>query len=175
MFPFDAVANLDPDFLRSPGANFEHCSSRPAARHRSFVQRLRGRDSADTAVGPDKDHVERDQRVLHPKRDLLGRVVREDHPVIGSERTTKHEADLLLFGSGRNFDGEVVVTGDRVDDERHLAKTHLCMRNGSCALRKRLRRRREQHGREYRYQSSVAPVGRSSTAVSPLPLGAIRA
>ncbi len=44
----------------------------------------------------DEQHVERQQRVLHPHRDVLGRVVNEDHRLVGPHLAVLDEHEALL-------------------------------------------------------------------------------
>lgn len=175
MFPLDPIAWLDPQFLRAATANLEHGRGRSTAWNGSFIQGLGGRDPADSSVGPNENHIERNERVLHPERNVLRRLIGKDHAVIWRKGAPEHETNLLLLGSGGDLNGEPMRAGGGMDDERHLAKTRLRMRNGLKNLRKGRSAADDEHSAEQRDQSSAAPVGRSSMAVRPLPLGAIRA
>lgn len=175
MFPLDSITGFDPQFLGSTTANLQHGGGRSTPWNGSFVQRLRGRDPANSAVWPNEDHVERNERVLHPEGDVLRRLIGKDHAVIGRKGATKHEAGLLLLRSGGDLDREPMSAGSGMDDEWHVAKTRLSMPNGRQTLRKCWRAAHDERSANERDQSSAAPVGRSSMAVRPLPLGAIRA
>ena len=107
-----------------------------------LIERLGGRDSGDGPVGADEDHVERDERVLHPEGHVLRRVIREDHAFVGPERTVEHEALFLLLGSGGDLDVELVRARRRADGQRHLSQPLWSSLVGGNGRRIRLRRRR---------------------------------
>ena len=66
------------------------------------------RDLSDAAVGANEDHVQRDQRILHPERDRLRRVIGKDHAAIGGQRRPVHQARFLLLRRARDLDDEPV-------------------------------------------------------------------
>ena len=71
----------------------------------------------DDAHLVDEQHVERQGRVLHPKRDRLRRLKVEQHPMVGLHGPPKHQAPLALPGGARELDGEAVRSGGGIDHQ----------------------------------------------------------
>ena len=129
----------------------------------------------DAPASIDEDHVERDVGVLHPHADVRRLGMHEQHAAVGRQGADEHQPRFLLVGRLGDLYGESMDTARRADRQRHASKPRLrgplfC---GSILGRSLRAARRERDERER--QSSETPEGRSSTAVSPLALGAIRA
>ncbi len=58
----------------------------------------------DAAIGADEDHVQRDERVLHPEALDLRLVEDEDHPGVGRQPRAVHEPAGVLLGRQRHLD-----------------------------------------------------------------------
>src|ERR1700731_1086118 len=68
----DPVADGDPKLFYRSTCDFEHCPYEPARRN-DFGRHRRSvlGNTSDAAVGPNENHVKRNERVLHPHRDIL--------------------------------------------------------------------------------------------------------
>ena len=172
-----ATRGRDSQLGCSAARDLEDRSNGLAGRQRGLVERLGVGDSGNRPVRADIDDVERDERVLHPEGDRLGRIVGEDHAAVGPHRLAEHEAPLLLLGCRCHLHREAVDAILRPDRQRHFAKAALrarISRFGRGVLGWQLRTAGDQRNQRAGY-SSDSPKPRNSTAVSPLLLGAIRA
>ena len=83
-----------------------------------------GRDDAGNGpVGTDKDHVEGNERILHPEAGVCRRVPREDHAAIGRQRLAVHQALGLLFGGLRHLHCKAMGARCGLNGQRHLLKS----------------------------------------------------
>ncbi len=114
----DGVAGLEPETLGGTAGEFETGRHLALRRDDGLRQRLGPRfDAVDYAVAADEHHVERNVRVPHPHRDVLRRVVEEQHALIVRELGAEHQAFRLLFVRLRDFHGDLLLPCAR--DERH--------------------------------------------------------
>src|SRR3546814_14112689 len=65
-------------------------------------------DAVDAAVAADEDHVERDQRVLHPEARDPGLGKGKEHAAVLRQFGAKHQRLALLFLAARDLDGKAV-------------------------------------------------------------------
>src|SRR5439155_25423130 len=149
MRPLHAIARPDTKLRRAAAADLEHRRGRLTRRKRSLVERLGVGDPRDPPIGADKDDIEWNERVLHPEGDLLGRVVREDHPAVTRERLHEHEPALLLLGRGGDLDHEAVIAVRRMNRQRYLHESGLGALFSRHILRRRLRAAGDQRNRKY--------------------------
>ena len=74
-------------------------------------------DVGDAPVGGDEEHIEGDQRVLHPEGGGTRAAEIEEHAGIGGECAAEHQALRLLLGCRRELDGKAPRAALGVDDE----------------------------------------------------------
>jgi hypothetical protein len=77
--------------------------------------------------GRDEDHVEWNERVLHPHRRRLRRIVDEQHTRILWKRAAKHQSERALLIGGRHLDVEVVIPCRGLEHERSRASGHAAV------------------------------------------------
>src|SRR5712691_4032899 len=93
----DPVARRDAELPGGTGDHFEHGARGAARGHQPLRQGLGVfRDPQDAAVGADEDHVERDERVLHPEGEFLVDFEVEQHALAFRQRAAEHQAARLL-------------------------------------------------------------------------------
>jgi len=125
MRPVDLIALADAQFGRATAAQFKHGRDRFTPWHQRFVERFGRRNAGNRPISPNEHHVERDQRVFHPERDVLRRVKGKNHPLVAAQRLTEHQAILLLPGCLRNLDIEAMDGVCRTDCQGHVLKPSL--------------------------------------------------
>ena len=69
---------------------------------------MEAQQANDLAVLVDKQHVERDQGVLHPHRDDAGPLLREQHALIRRQVADEHQSQFLVFRRVGDADVEPV-------------------------------------------------------------------
>ena len=110
------------------------------------------------------------------KRRRLRRIVREQHAAVRRQRLAVHQALRLLLGRARDFDREAVRAAARLDRQRHLLEPgRRAFGDRGAAACLAARRRRRAGASNNAAAPAISRGARSSTAVRPLALGAIRA
>src|SRR5690606_24870358 len=107
ILPADPCLLVEAEFRRGSPRKLEHGRDLPSAHNRveRFGNRIFG-DPVDAAVRADEDHVERDQRVLHPEaRDARPREGK-DHASVGGKAGSEHQPARLLLAGARDLDVE---------------------------------------------------------------------
>lgn len=76
---------------------------------------------------PQKDHIQRDEGILHPEVDWLRRIERKQHPSIGWQRLPVHQPHRLLGRCPSHFQQNLPTCYDRFSGNWHsLPQTRLC-------------------------------------------------
>ena len=116
--PLHMVALPDAQFRRPAAAQLKDGGDRDAGGDRlaGIGGGVRLQES-DAAVGVDEQHVEWNQRVLHPEAGGTRRVHREQHAGVRGDRFPEHEAAFLLLFGERNLHREAVRASGGADGE----------------------------------------------------------
>src|SRR5215467_2597520 len=118
----DAVARRDAQFTGRPADDLQNRPYRPAGRHQPRRQGFGVFGDAQNApIATDKDHVERDVRVLHPEAHILLAMEIEQHALPFGQFLAVHEALGPLRVVIREFHRKHVYAGLAGDLERLLA------------------------------------------------------
>ena len=87
------------------GAHFQHVLRRLVDRPQRVGVRRGVRDDADhRPILAEEDHVERDERVVHPERMLVGDFEEEEHSPVAGQIGPEHQTSRLLRFRARDLD-----------------------------------------------------------------------
>jgi hypothetical protein len=120
---FDTISRRDAEFARGAGDDFQHRPDRSAGRNEPIGEWLGiFGNPHNAAVAGNKDHVERNVSVVHPKGDRLILQEVEQHTVTFGKFLAKHQAARPLRFRGRQLNTERMHAAFADDVERRVAR-----------------------------------------------------
>ena len=126
------IALFDAKFFAQTAADFQNMGQTIPSVNRRFVERDRiWVNFGNTASWFDKNHIEGNQCVPHPKRQRLRALIHKEHPRQGRHAWSVHQADSTLLRIIGDFDPKCHGTKAPLNADLIL-RTGLRQQSGAC-------------------------------------------